>query len=162
MIDVRGTGCTGYEVAAALRASFDIYVELATHATLVLVLGLGQTVDPLERLSHDFAETVRAISRPGEIGDRRPAAGGARPRDRDPAARGVPGRGGAVPVDDAVGRISAESIAGYPPGVPALVPGERITTDVVAYLRELTSAGARLHGAADPSFHTVRVLVETP
>src|SRR5205085_2768492 len=37
VIDVRGTGCTGYEVAAALRASYDIYVELATHATLVLV-----------------------------------------------------------------------------------------------------------------------------
>src|SRR5581483_2555293 len=42
VIDVRGTGCTGYELAAALRASFDIYVELATHATIVLVLGLAQ------------------------------------------------------------------------------------------------------------------------
>jgi lysine decarboxylase len=59
-----------------------------------------------------------------------------------------------------VGRISAESIAGYPPGIPALLPGERITEEVVAYLRELTSAGARLHGAADPSFTTVRVLIE--
>jgi lysine decarboxylase len=59
-----------------------------------------------------------------------------------------------------VGRISCESIAGYPPGIPALLPGERITDEVVKYLKELTSAGARLHGAADPSFGTVRVLVE--
>ncbi len=66
VIDVRGTGCTGYEVAAALRASYDIYVELATHATLVLVLGLAQPVEPLERLAHDFAETVRRIARPGD------------------------------------------------------------------------------------------------
>ena len=66
VIDVRRTGCTGYEVAAALRASYDIYVELATHATLVFVLGLGQPVDPLVRLAHDFAETVRQIARPGE------------------------------------------------------------------------------------------------
>ena len=50
VIDVRGTGCTGYEVASALRASYDIYVELATHATLVLVLGIAQPVEPLERL----------------------------------------------------------------------------------------------------------------
>ena len=71
VVDVRGTGCTGYEVAAALRASFDIYVELATHATLVLVLGLGQTVDPLERLAHDFAETVRA-----DLAARRDVGGG--------------------------------------------------------------------------------------
>jgi lysine decarboxylase len=65
-----------------------------------------------------------------------------------------------VPVGEAAGRISCESIAGYPPGIPALLPGERITDEVIAYLRELTTAGARLHGAADPSFTTVRVLVD--
>ena len=70
------------------------------------------------------------------------------------------GRGEVVAVHDAVGRISCESIAGYPPGVPSLLPGERITDEVVAYLRELTSEGARLHGASDPAFRTVRVLIE--
>ena len=62
VIDIRGTGCTGYEIAAELRASYDIYIELASHATLVLVLGMGQPVEPLERFAHDFAETVRRIS----------------------------------------------------------------------------------------------------
>ena len=65
------------------------------------------------------------------------------------------GRGETVPVDDAVGRISCESIAGYPPGVPSLLPGERVTAEVVEYLRTLT-VGARLHGAADPTFQTLR------
>ena len=68
------------------------------------------------------------------------------------------GEGETVPVDDAIGRISCESIAGYPPGVPTLLPGERVTIEVVGYLRALTAAGARLHGAADPSFATIRVL----
>jgi lysine decarboxylase len=63
-----------------------------------------------------------------------------------------------VEVDDAVGRVSSESIAGYPPGIPALLPGERITPEVVAYLRELVGGGARLHGASDPAFRTVHVL----
>ena len=158
VIDVRGTGCTGYEVAAALRASFDIYVELATHATLVLVLGLGQTVDPLERLSHDFAETVRAISRPGRTSviARPPVT--LEHETAIPPREAFLGEAESVPVDEAIGSISAESIAGYPPGVPTLLPGERITPEVVAYLRELTAAGARLHGAADPTFRTVRVL----
>src|SRR5205807_10623010 len=66
VIDVRGTGCTGYDLAAELRAAYDTYVELATHATLVLVLGIGEPVEQLERVAHDFAETVRRISRPGE------------------------------------------------------------------------------------------------
>ncbi len=159
VIDIRGTGCTGYEVAAALRGSYDIYVELASHATIVLVLGLGQPVEPLERLAHDFAETVRRMARPGLA----PAV--IRPPTSLEHETAIPprdaflGESEAVPVDEAVGRISTESIAGYPPGVPALLPGERVTAEVVAYLRELTAAGARLHGAADATFSTVRVLV---
>jgi arginine decarboxylase len=161
VIDVRGTGCTGYELASALRAAYDIYVELATHATLVLVLGLGQPVEPLERFAHDFAQTVRSMSKPGE-GPRLSLPQASLEHETVvPIRDAFLGHGETVPVDDAIGRISCESIAGYPPGVPTLLPGERITADVVSYLRELTEAGARLHGAADPSFSTVRVLVET-
>ncbi len=160
VIDVRGTGCTGYEVAAALRASYDIYVELATHATLVLVLGLGQPVEALERLAHDFAETVRRIARPGERhAIARPPSAATGDETVVTPREAFLGAGEAVPVGEAIGRISCESIAGYPPGVPSLLPGERVTPEVVAYLQELTAAGARLHGAADPTFATVRVLV---
>ena len=160
MIDVRGTGCTGYEVAAELRARYDIYVELATHATIVLVLGLGQPVEPLERFAHDFAETVRILARPGEGRALATPPAPAEHQTVVPIRDAFLGRGEAVPVDDAIGRISCESIAGYPPGVPSLLPGERVTEEVVAYLRALTAAGARLHGAADPTFTTVRVLVD--
>src|SRR5215210_6761309 len=66
VIDVRGTGCTGYEVAAGLREAFDIHVELATHATLVLVLGIAQPEEDLERFAHDLDQTVRRIERAGE------------------------------------------------------------------------------------------------
>jgi arginine decarboxylase len=159
VIDVRGTGCSGYELAAELRAANDIYVELATHATIVLVLGLGQPVEPLERFAHDFAETVRLLARPGEG-----QAIGTPPASLEhqtvvPVRDAFLGHGEAVAVDQAIGRISCEAIAGYPPGVPSLLPGERVTAEVVRYLRELTAAGARLHGAADPTFATVRVLV---
>ena len=159
VIDVRGTGCTGYEVAEALRGSYDIYVELATHATVVLVLGIAQPVEPLERLAHDFAETVKQIARPGIASalTRPPAAFQQEtvisPRDA------FLGDSHAVPVVDAIGGISCEAIAGYPPGVPSLLPGERVTAEVVEYLQELTMAGARLHGAADPTFATLRVLL---
>jgi arginine decarboxylase len=162
VIDVRDTGCTGYEVAAELRASYDIYVELATHATLVLVLGLWQPLEALERFAHDLAETVKRIGRPGQ---QLPISHA--PTSLEQEAVIAPreaflGEGEAVPVREAVGRISCEAIAGYPPGVPSLLPGERVTAEVVEYLRELTTAGARLHGAADPTFATVRVLVEPP
>jgi arginine decarboxylase len=157
-IDVRATGCTGYEVGDALRATYDIYVELATHAMLVLVLGMGQPVEALERFAHDFAETIRRIARPGVVGRLASAPIGAEHELACSPREAFLGDSEVVPVDEAVGRISCEAIAGYPPGIPALLPGERIGAEVVAYLRELTSVGARLHGASDPSFQTIAVL----
>jgi lysine decarboxylase len=158
VIDVRGTGCTGYEVATGLRDVYDIHVELATHATMVLILGLGQPRRDLERFAHDFGSVVRRLSRSGEAVALVRAPGALEnevvvsPRDA------FLGEAERVTVDHAVGRVSAESIAGYPPGIPALLPGERITTEVIAYLRELKASGARLHGASDPAFATIHVL----
>jgi lysine decarboxylase len=63
-----------------------------------------------------------------------------------------------IAVDDAIGRVSGEAIAGYPPGIPVLLPGERITDDVISYLRSLRAVGARLHGASDPEFQTIHAL----
>jgi lysine decarboxylase len=159
VIDVRGTGCSGYEVAAALRAGSDIHVELATHATLVLVLGVHEQTEALERFVHDLGATVAEIAQPVELARapvvRAPALGSelaVPPRDA------FLGETEVVSVDAALGRISCEAIAGYPPGIPALLPGERIRAEVVAYLRELAGAGARLHGASDPAFETITVL----
>ncbi len=159
VIDVRGTGRSGYEVAAALRAGSDIHVELATHATLVLVLGLHEPPEALERFVHDLGATVAEIARPVEPAQamvvRAPALGhelAVPPRDA------FLGETEVVAVDTALGRVSCEAIAGYPPGIPALLPGERIRAEVVAYLRELAAAGARLHGASDPAFETITVL----
>jgi arginine decarboxylase len=106
----------------------------------------------------DIDETVKRIARPGEGQAivRPPAAFGhemaVAPRDA------FLGEAELVAVDDAVGRISCESIAGYPPGIPALLPGERITGETIGYLRELVESGARLHGASDPAFRRINVL----
>jgi arginine decarboxylase len=159
-IDVRGTGCSGYEVADALRQSYDVQPELATHATVVLVVGMGERPEALERVAGDIDETVKRIARPGQGAAlvRPPAAFG---NAMDVAPRDAfLGEAELVGVDDAVGRISCESIAGYPPGIPALLPGERITRETVDYLRELVASSARLHGASDPEFRTVNVLSE--
>ncbi|WP_326835144.1 hypothetical protein VSH64_09500 [Amycolatopsis rhabdoformis] len=60
--------------------------------------------------------------------------------------------------DRAVGRIAAEAISPYPPGVPAVLPGERITRDVLDYLLSGLAAGMFVPDAADPRLRTVRVV----
>ena len=158
VLDVRATGRSGYEVAEALRHSYDVQAELATHATVVLLAGIAESPAVLERMAGDVDETVKRITVAGSSEALVRAPGALEnemvvcPRDAFLGAAEV------VPVDDAVGRVSCESIAGYPPGIPALLPGERITEETIAYLRELVTSGARLHGAADPSFTTIHVL----
>jgi len=158
VIDVRGTGRTGYEFASALRASYDIHVELATHATIVLVLGVAQPPDALERFAHDFAETLRRLERTGSAEALVRPVAALRNETVVAPREAFLGETEVVAVDDAVGRVSSEAIAGYPPGIPALLPGERITSELIAYLRDLVAAGARLHGASDPELRTMNVL----
>ncbi|SHN45977.1 aminotransferase class I/II-fold pyridoxal phosphate-dependent enzyme [Cryptosporangium aurantiacum] len=63
-----------------------------------------------------------------------------------------------IPLERAVGRTSAEPITPYPPGVPAVMPGERLDRDAVAALERAVSTGMHIHGAADPTLATVSVL----
>jgi len=159
VLDVTGLGRTGYEVSDALRNAYDVHPELATQATLVLCVGVAEDPKALERVAGDIDETAKQIVREGTT---RPILAppaaltqsmAVSPRDAFLGAAEVVG------VDAAIGRISCESIAGYPPGIPALLPGEQITPETVAYLRELVATGARLHGASDPRFERVNVLL---
>jgi lysine decarboxylase len=65
-----------------------------------------------------------------------------------------------VPAAAAVGRVSAELIAPYPPGVPVLAPGELITAEAVAALLEVAADGGRIAYAADPSLATFQVVAD--
>ena len=160
VLDVRGTGRTGYEIADALRRSYDAIPELATQASIVFIVGLGERPEALLRLAGDLEEVVKRIGVEGSVAAivRPPAS--LRNEMAVAPREAFLGQAELVGVDDAIGRVSCESIAGYPPGIPALLPGERISAETVDYLRELVASGARLHGASDPRFERVNVLVE--
>jgi arginine/lysine/ornithine decarboxylase len=63
-----------------------------------------------------------------------------------------------VAADEAAGRVAAEQITPYPPGIPAILPGERINAAVVEYLRTGAEAGMVLPDPADPTVKTIRVV----
>src|SRR4051812_26193039 len=65
VLDVRGTGRTGYEIADELRRLYDVHVELPMQATVVFVVGIGESPAPLRRLAGDIEEVVKRISEPG-------------------------------------------------------------------------------------------------
>lgn len=59
---------------------------------------------------------------------------------------------------DSLGRIAAETITFYPPGIPVLAAGERVTTAVLRYIEEKLKAGYEANGAADPTLAHITVL----
>ncbi|MDQ4070247.1 MAG: hypothetical protein M3203_12370 [Actinomycetota bacterium] len=65
-----------------------------------------------------------------------------------------------VALADAVGRISAEMAATYPPGIPVVVPGERLTPALVAHLAAQVAAGGRIVGPQDPRLDRIQVVCE--
>ena len=65
-----------------------------------------------------------------------------------------------VPLRNAAGRIAAELPTPYPPGIPFLVPGERITEAIIEYFDNAVAAGAMTEGARDPSLRNIRVVDE--
>ncbi|HYX77811.1 MAG TPA: hypothetical protein VE727_00490, partial [Solirubrobacterales bacterium] len=65
-----------------------------------------------------------------------------------------------VAFPEAVGRLAAESLAAYPPGVPNVLPGERLSQETVDYIREVVEHGGWVRGAVDRSLQTIRVVIE--
>ena len=166
VIDVRATGATGYAVGQALGSWHDVHPELATDTTVLLVLGPAERPDDLAMVGLALRRTAARVTKEAADGK----VDSDVPRIIEPLVAPtsetvIPPRDAflgpaeAIPLDEAVGRISAESIAGYPPGIPALLPGERITPAVVEHFRALLDAGARLHGAHDPSLTTITVVL---
>jgi arginine decarboxylase len=151
-----GTGADGNAVEQDLLAA-GVPVESADRDVLVGVVSLADTAATLETFATPVAAAIhrhrgapRAVAGPAVY--RIDAVAALPPRQAFFAA------GEPVPLDRAVGRVSAELVAPYPPGIPVLAPGEEITADVVAALDQARSAGVRIAYAADPSLTTLRVV----
>jgi arginine decarboxylase len=161
-VDVRGTGATGYQVAELLRALDDINVELATETVVVAAFGMGEhagestarLVAALRHVVDELGSTEREPARPFA----QPPPWG--PLDLPPrAAFFAPQE--PVPLEQAMGRIAAESLAAYPPGIPNVLPGERIEAETIDFVRDVIAGGGMLRGAVDRTLKTIRVVRET-
>jgi lysine decarboxylase len=160
-VDVRGTGASGYEIAEWMRADDDINTELAGENVVVAIFGMGEPV------TETGARLVPALRRAAERAAARP------PREHEAFAPPPPwgplamkprdafiGPQEVVPVAEAVGRVATESLAAYPPGIPNVLPGERLSAETLDYVQQTLEQGGHLRGASDRRLHTLRVVIE--
>ena len=155
-------GISGYQLETLLRDDYRIAVEAADPLNIVLNVTFGDSRADLETLVGALGDLAARYAGA--------AAGGAAacstllahtppftrqvlsPRDAvfAPAV--------ALPLKDCAGQVSAEMVTPYPPGIPVLGPGEEISPEIVAYLREAGDAGLKVHGPEDRTLRSLRVV----
>jgi lysine decarboxylase len=160
-VDVRGVAATGYELAPLLREIGDINLELYGQNVIVAVFGMGERGLPearrlvlalrtaVDRVGLDPGGAGASFAAPPPWGELAMT-----PREAYLGAQEV------VPAAEAAGRIAAESLATYPPGIPNVLPGERLTRETLAYVQNTLELGGSVRGASDRLLRSVRVVVE--
>ncbi|MDH3519228.1 MAG: aminotransferase class V-fold PLP-dependent enzyme [Myxococcales bacterium] len=157
-INVSGTGASGLAVENHLIAA-GLPVELADRDTIIPILSMNDDLEVVDRFVDgviDAVERERSTPRPvlPSISWTVSPQVVVSPRDAFFAAHVT------VPAEQAIGRVSAELVAPYPPGIPVLAPGERITREAVEGLRQAQADGTQVRYAADRTLRSFQVLAE--
>lgn len=159
IISVKDLGLSGYDVEKWLREKYNIEVEMSDLYNILCIITPGDTekeadilIKALQHLSdeyHSLAEKVHAQVLLPDI----PVLA-VTPRDAFYSETEL------VPFDESDGRIIAEFIMVYPPGIPIFIPGEIITEDNLRYIKKNMEAGLPVQGPEDYDFKMLRVIKE--
>jgi len=168
-VRVDGLRLHGLSTEALLNQRYGVFPELATHKALAFVVTIGTTQRDIDALVSAFADvSARTVALHGCGVDVDSSGDGDKrcwqdvwsaceqvmaPRD---AYMSAPPH--VLPLADAVGRIACEVVCPYPPGIPVLVPGQRITQHAVDLLRDVICVGGYVSGCTDTSMSSLLVV----
>lgn len=160
LVDVSETGSSGYRFADWMREHHRVDLGLSDHRRVLATMSMADGPETADRLVRAFEACVVAADgfEPAPP-VRLPAPAELQLESRmSPRAAFFAEQLDDVPAAHAAGRISAELLTPYPPGIPVVVPGELIDDAVVEYLREGIAAGMAVPDATDPNLDTFRVV----
>lgn len=159
LVDVSATGTSGYQIRDWLRDQRCIDVGLADHRRILLTMSFADDHSTADRL----LDALRTWRDAATTFDTPPVIQLPSPRELQLESVQLPreaffGPTEMVAASSAPGRIAAEQLTPYPPGIPAVVPGERLNTAVVDYLRSGRTAGMAVPDATDNTLEQIRVV----
>jgi len=155
-IHTRDIGLAGIEVYDILRDEYDIQIEFGDIGNILAYLSIGDRPQELERLVSALAEIRRRYQKDG--------SGLLNQEYIDPEVVASPqeafyAQKESLPLLESVGRVCSEFVMCYPPGIPILAPGERITKDILDYILYAKEKGCSMTGPEDPDILHLNVLV---
>src|SRR4051794_28933180 len=160
LIETASVGLTGFEADDWLRDERQVDVELVDHRRIM----------PLITFAHGEPEIDRFVRALRDLVDARGEPGAATPVKSLPSRPAIRTEQAMLPRDaffartetvkakHAAGRVSAELITPYPPGIPSVAPGEVLNEADIEYLEEIVANGAFVEGASDPTLEEFRVV----
>ncbi len=155
VIRVADIGWSGLDAAESLRVDYDIQVEMANQHCIILLISPGNEeweIDQVVAALQGLKERGSG-GEPAVVLDAPPL-----PRRAMPPWDAVDAGIASVPLGKSKGRISAEMVCPYPPGIPVILPGEEITPDVVDYLARVRDLGVEVRGAARADLSEISVV----
>ena len=162
-VDVSALGLDGFTADEICTAQFGIIAELPTLRHLTFLLSLGNTPQDLERLFYALAhlsqhspstQSFAYLTAGLKTEPTQPDSPALSPRDAYFAPRIT------MPIAQAAGHISAETLCPYPPGIPITLPGEVITRAAIASLQQTQAAGGLITGCADSTLQQLQVVAK--
>ncbi len=169
-VRVSELGLSGFEADEIFHQQLGVIAELPTLHHLTFIISLGNTEADIEQLVQAFSTITLEHYRPksttpweevfhrwkSELLFIHPSSfilhPELSPRDAFFAATET------LPIDQTPDRISAELVCPYPPGIPALMPGELINPAALEYLQQVLTLGGNITGCSDPSLKTLKVV----
>lgn len=158
-ITCRDLGITGYDLDMILSEKYHIQMELADLYNVLAVGSFGDTKENIESLLTALREISKEYLKKGN-------------RKSDfvdipsiPEQVQIPSEAfnsekTSVLLKNSTGMISGEFLMAYPPGIPILCPGERITKEIIDYVQKLKDTGLYVQGTEDPEVEYIKVVKE--
>lgn len=157
-INVTELGLTGYEVDEILDQQLQVTAELPSYTGLTFIISIGNNQQDIDQLITAFSK-LKKYKKNQKISlfnfTYLPKYATLKMSPREAFFH----KNETILLEQSVGKISAEIICPYPPGIPILMAGEIITSEALEYLKEVNRLGATISGATDCSLKTIKILV---
>ena len=157
-VNTLDVGLAGIEVYDLLRDEYDIQIEFGDLGNILAYLSIGDRPREIERLVSALSEVRRRFGRD--------KSGLMKQEYIDPEVAVSPqdafySEKESLPIRETAGRVCSEFVMCYPPGIPILAPGERITKEILDYIEYAKRKGCSMTGPEDPEILRLNVLKDS-
>jgi len=148
-------GLAGIEVYDLLRDEYGIQIEFGDIGNILAIISAGDRTLELERLISSLSEIKRRYSKDKTgMFDHEYI----NPEVVLPPQKAFYNKNRMVAIEESLGEISAEFVMAYPPGIPILAPGERITGEILSYIQYAKKKGCFLTGTQDLNIEKINIV----